>query len=226
MKNQKFLIISILVAAVLIAGSIFYHAYVVKNTNPSTTENSIDAAKQIAPKDIVLGSDKAPVTIVEYSSFTCPNCANFANDTFPILKKDYIDTGKVKFVLRVFPPELAKAAMCYSDKDKFFSFTDYIFKNAADVFSGIENVKTEEEFITLEKKAAEKIATALKFDTSVLENCYNDESFNTLMSKWETDFSSVNKENTVPTFVINNEIIIGNQPYANFTSIIEKYLKK
>ena len=50
--------------------------------------------------DIMLGSDKATVTIIEYASMTCPHCAHFSETTFPELKKRYIDTGKVRFTLR------------------------------------------------------------------------------------------------------------------------------
>ncbi|MGB6538997.1 MAG: thioredoxin domain-containing protein, partial [Xanthobacteraceae bacterium] len=48
--------------------------------------------------DIVLGSDKAPVTVIEYASMTCPHCAHFSETTFPELKKKYIDAGKVRFI--------------------------------------------------------------------------------------------------------------------------------
>jgi protein-disulfide isomerase len=61
--------------------------------------------------DIVLGKADAPVTIVEYASMTCPHCANFSKTTFPQLKSQYIDTGKVRFVFREFPlDDLAAAA--------------------------------------------------------------------------------------------------------------------
>src|SRR5262249_59212665 len=53
--------------------------------------------------DLALGSNDAPVTIVEYASMTCSHCAAFYGSTFPELKKKYIDTGKVKFILREFP---------------------------------------------------------------------------------------------------------------------------
>lgn len=53
--------------------------------------------------DLVLGSVEAPVVIVEYASMTCGACANFHNTVFPDLKKKYIDTGKVRFILREFP---------------------------------------------------------------------------------------------------------------------------
>jgi protein-disulfide isomerase len=71
--------------------------------------------------DVVEGQANAPVTIVEYASMTCSHCAAFANNVYPILKSKYIDTGKVKYILREFPLDpLATAgfmlARCAGDK--------------------------------------------------------------------------------------------------------------
>ena len=60
--------------------------------------------------DKVLGSDSAPVTIVEYASVTCPHCATFHQKTYPALKSKYIDTGKVKLIFREFPTQPAAVA--------------------------------------------------------------------------------------------------------------------
>ncbi len=54
-------------------------------------------------QDMVLGKADAPVTIIEYASLTCPHCAHFHTDVLPAIKKDYIDTGKVKLIYRDFP---------------------------------------------------------------------------------------------------------------------------
>ena len=62
-----------------------------------------DLMKEGALPDVWLGSADAPVTVIEYASMTCPHCAAFHHDTFPALKKDYIDAGKVRFSLREFP---------------------------------------------------------------------------------------------------------------------------
>jgi len=82
--------------------------------------------------DEALGSDKAPVTIIEYASMTCPHCAHFALNTFPQLKEKYIDTGKVRFILREFPfdPVAAGAFMLArcAGKDKFFPIVDLLFR--------------------------------------------------------------------------------------------------
>ena len=86
--------------------------------------------------DVVLGDEKAPVTIIEYASMTCPHCAHFAETTFPELKKSYIDTGKVRFILREFPLDpLAAAgfmlARC-AGKDKYIPMVETLFAKQAD----------------------------------------------------------------------------------------------
>lgn len=81
--------------------------------------------------DEVLGKADAPVTIIEYASMTCGHCANFHNKTYPILKQRYIDTGKVKFIMREFPLDpLAAAgfmlARC-AGKDKYYPMIEVLF---------------------------------------------------------------------------------------------------
>jgi protein-disulfide isomerase len=82
--------------------------------------------------DMALGDEKAPVTIIEYASMTCPHCAAFHATTFPELKKRYIDTGKVRFIFREFPlDQLALAgfllARC-AGPDKYFPMIDTLFQ--------------------------------------------------------------------------------------------------
>jgi protein-disulfide isomerase len=60
--------------------------------------------------DIPLGAKDAPVTIIEYASMTCPHCARFEAETFPALKAKYIDTGKVRYIMREFPLDRLAAA--------------------------------------------------------------------------------------------------------------------
>ena len=74
------------------------------------TVPTADLMKPDALPDMALGNDKAPVTIVEYASMTCPHCAHFQETTFPELKKRYIDTGKVRYIFREFPLDKLAAA--------------------------------------------------------------------------------------------------------------------
>jgi protein-disulfide isomerase len=81
--------------------------------------------------EMSMGSENAPITVIEYASMTCPHCAHFSETTFPELKKRYIDTGKVRFMFREFPLDrLALAgfvlARCAS-ADKYFPLIETLF---------------------------------------------------------------------------------------------------
>ena len=80
---------------------------------PARTAQRATAALVAKPgvlPDMALGSAKAPITIVEYSSMTCPHCAAFSENIFPMPQSKYIDTGKVRFVSRAFPLDIAAAS--------------------------------------------------------------------------------------------------------------------
>jgi len=83
----------------------------------------------------VLGDASAPVTVIEYASMTCVHCAHFAVNTFPVFKARYIDTGKVRFILREFPFDPAAAgafmlARC-GGNDQYFALIDLLFHTQA-----------------------------------------------------------------------------------------------
>jgi len=82
--------------------------------------------------DLVLGKADAPVTIIEYASMTCPHCAHFHKTTYPALKSEYIDTGKVRFIFREFPlDQLAAAAFMLArcgGKERFFPMIETLFQ--------------------------------------------------------------------------------------------------
>ena len=82
------------------------------------------------------GSASAPITIIEYASLTCSHCARFATTVYPMLKSRYIDTGKVRYILREAPTDqvaLAAAALsrCVDDS-KYFDLVDMLFRTQAD----------------------------------------------------------------------------------------------
>ncbi len=84
--------------------------------------------------DMVLGAKDAPVIVVEYASMTCPHCAHFDETTYPKVKKNYIDTGKVRWILREFPlDQLAAAAFmvarCAADGSapKYYDMVNTLF---------------------------------------------------------------------------------------------------
>ena len=85
--------------------------------------------------EMTMGPDTAKVTVIEYASATCPHCAEFYNETFLTLKKEYIDTGKIKFVFREFPHQDAALAAFMlarcAPKEKYFPLIDVFFATQA-----------------------------------------------------------------------------------------------
>jgi protein-disulfide isomerase len=86
---------------------------------------------EIRPTDRTMGNPKAKVTLIEYAAFTCPHCAAFNAEVVPLLKKNYIDTGKVLYIFRLFAraPEdgfAEKMARC-APREKYFAMVDAIF---------------------------------------------------------------------------------------------------
>ncbi|MDE2201894.1 MAG: DsbA family protein [Burkholderiaceae bacterium] len=91
-----------------------------------------------APATHVMGKANAPVTLVAFTDFQCPYCARFEASTFPELKKKYIDTGKMRYVLRDVPLDFhplainaAQSVRCAGDQNKYWEMKDLVFKNQA-----------------------------------------------------------------------------------------------
>jgi protein-disulfide isomerase len=95
---------------------------------------------RIKELDILLGSEEAPNTIIEYSSLACPHCADYYNQIFPQIKKELINSGKVKYIYRDFPTTrsalyAATTARCLATKDglvnaeTFFRILQLLFKS-------------------------------------------------------------------------------------------------
>ena len=97
-------------------------------------QETVDVQSLHAPEKIgdkILGSETAPVTVVEYASMTCPHCANFHNNTWDAFREKYVDTGKVRFIFRDFPLDaaafgVAMIARC-APADRYFDVIDAYF---------------------------------------------------------------------------------------------------
>ena len=101
------------------------------------TEVSVEELMKPGPlPDLMLGSAEAPITVVEYASMTCGHCANFHTKVFPALKEKYVDTGKVRFIMREFPLDnLAAAASMLArcaGEGKTFPFISVLFAKQDD----------------------------------------------------------------------------------------------
>lgn len=94
-----------------------------------------------------LGRADAPLTLVEFSDYQCPACRSYAEETWPALKAAYIDSGKVRYVLRHFPIDsihanarkAAEAALCAGNQGKYWEMHDLLWRNQTAL--GVENLK-------------------------------------------------------------------------------------
>lgn len=167
-----------------------------------------------------LGDDKAPVTIVEFTDYQCPFCQRAFSEVFPKIKSEYIDQGKIKYVLRDFPlpfhtnAELAAdAANCAFDQGKFWEMHDKLFAGQAE-WSDLSNSDAKEKF----KAYAKDLGLSNDFNS-----CLDEELFNETIQKDLNDGTQYGVSGT-PTFFINGKMLIGAQPFEAFEQMIGEEL--
>ena len=172
-----------------------------------------------AMADRVMGRADAPVTIIEYSSLTCPHCASFHKDTLPMIKKTYIDTGKVRLIYRDFPlggMALAAAMMarCAGTK-RYFGFIELMFRNQ-ETWSKSENPRAELARIALFGGMGEK-----EFDACLK----NQPLMDAIRSQAEAAGKKYGIDST-PTFMIEGTKVSGAYPFDHFKKIIDDVLNR
>ena len=166
-----------------------------------------------------LGSDEAPVTIVEYSSLTCPHCAEFHADTLPKIKETYIDTGKVRLVFEDFPLGslalgAAVVARCLPE-ERYFGFLDYLFRTQA-TWS-----RSQQPLQSLERMARFGGLSGGEF-----QSCVNNGDLVQGIQRRAQKASQDHDIESTPTFLINDERVIGAQSFETFQQAIEAALEK
>jgi protein-disulfide isomerase len=132
--NRKQLLIGLVALAVVAMAVAGYFAFFSgSGTDPVPSSGPMGIT--LTKDDRTLGSPKAPLTVLEYAAPTCPHCAHFDMDIFPLFKQQYIDTGKVFFIFRVFPlnaVDLAAESMARClPEDNYFQFLDLLYRNQA-----------------------------------------------------------------------------------------------
>jgi protein-disulfide isomerase len=177
-------------------------------------------AKPVSLPDMALGQAKAPITIVEYSSLTCPHCADFEENVFPMLQSKYIDTGKVRFVSREFPLDIKAAAAsmlarCAANGDapKYFEATTLLFKA-----QGPLRARTTE--------TLKAVGDRFGMNEQAVEACVKDQA---LLDKLTADqqfaFDEL-KVDATPTFFINGERLRGAMAFEDLDKKLAALLKR
>lgn len=169
-----------------------------------------------------LGRKDAPVTIVEVSDYQCPFCKRFADNTLAALKKEYIDTGKVRLVFKDMPlpfhkqaTKAAQAAHCAGDQGQYWSMHDQLFSNTS----------------RLDEPNLIKHAMILKLDAPAFKACLKSDRHLDAIKKDIVDASKAGLSGT-PSFIIGKttndlikgDVVVGAQPISSLRGYIEKHL--
>lgn len=184
--------------------------------------------------DAVLGDKNAPLTMIEFSDYECPFCKRHFTDVYPQIKKDYIDTGKLKLVYRDFiavpshnplATSQAMAANCAKEQggdSAYFKYHDEIFKRTTSNGNGMSATELP------------KIAKDLGLNVASFQSCLDSNKYKDEVNKDIADASKAGVNGTPSFFVgkssqdgvIDGTIIVGAQPYAAFKVIIDEMLSK
>jgi protein-disulfide isomerase len=189
--------------------------------SPTPLGPPVPTVKPAARVEHVKGPATAKVTIIEYSDFQCPFCAQYATTTYLQLDEKYIKTGKIKYVFRPLAlsghrqaQKAAETAECAGDQGKYWEMHDMLFARQAQ---------------WSEKGGAVEIfkgyAKTLGLDEATFAQCLDGGKFVNIPNENGADATRAGIEGT-PTFFINNTVIPGAFPLADFVRVIEAELAK
>lgn len=174
--------------------------------------------------DPQLGKADAKVTIIEFGDYQCPLCRAFWRETLPRIKKEYVETGRVRIVFRDFPiqdihPEAtvtAMAAECAEDQGKFWEFHDKVFR---------EQDRRGRDVVRYKVADVKRWATDVGLEAAAFNECLDSERHKAEVQKDYKDGADIGMNGT-PVFFINGRALVGAHPFATFQKIIEEELKK
>ena len=164
------------------------------------------------------GTDKAPVTLIEFSDFQCSFCRKFWQTTLPLIEKKYISTGKVKFVYRHLAilgkhsVASAQAAECAGEQGKFWEYHDKLFASAGSPLAFTDG-------------KLKGYAKELGLKSQDFNQCL-DSGKHLKKVEGETATAAFLGARGTPAFFLNGQLLVGAQPFQVFESAIERELKK
>ena len=169
-------------------------------------------------KRIFVGNENAKISIIAFESLTCSHCANFHKDVYPLLKKEYLDTGLAKIEFRHFPLDIAafnasKVAQCKNDGN--LEILESLYANQQ---KWIKGSSIEEANINLQKFLSKE---GFNID---FESCINDKQIEDFVLNDRIDGAKNFKVNATPTIIINNEKFEKTLNYKNLKKALEKLI--
>lgn len=192
------------------------------------SEGTVDMNAALKPgvlPDMALGPENAPVKIIEYMSMTCPHCAHFHNTTFEDFKKKYIDTGKVRFIIREFPFDPAAAAAfmlarCNPQNPTDLSTPQQYFPMVSMLF------KQQETWAAAQDKRAAllQMSKLAGFSEESFTKCLTNQKLldevNATRERGNSEFGV----NATPTFLINGKRYAGDMSLDSLSALVDSLM--
>ena len=176
-------------------------------------------AQEIFPDDRILGPADAPITIIEYSSLTCPHCAALHRDTLPKIKETWIAEGKARLVYRHFPiGAMALRAAAVADcieGERFFGFLELLYKSQQRWVESKPPLKVLGQMARLAGMSQERF-----------ESCANDEAqMNRILAR-ARDGQKTYEVNSTPTLIVNGRKVEGALVFENLDKIFKEIVSE
>jgi len=221
MKTNNFILLTIITVAIVL-GILFYQ------TSIDSESMNLDMNRQMGTVDTslgspMMGSSNAPITIIEFGDYQCPNCKKWFLETKPDIITNYIDTGKVNLIfvdiafLGKDSIPASRATYCAEEQEQYWNYHGFLYSNQLGIDNGWANIDSLKGY-----------AYNLGLDMDLFVNCIDSGKYEKRVS-FNTDESKRNGVNGAPTFIIigpqgQQERIIGPQPYSVFEKTIDSLL--
>ena len=231
----------ITLSLITIGAALVVFAVVWPQIRPVAAIVSVEPGMPFMPDDNTMGDPNAPIKIEEFADFQCPFCERFQQETEPLLRQYYVDTGRVQFVYRSMgnfvsdniararggpakteSRDAALAAYCAGDQDKFWEMHAYMYANALGEDAG-----------SFTDRRLKAIAETTGLDMAAFNSCYDSGKYLDRVQQDFEDGQAANITGTpgfLVTYTVNGEtktkLIQGAQPFSTFQTELEAVLNE
>lgn len=195
-----------------------------KNTGTTSSVSALSFSTLVTSETPLKGDPSAPITLIEFGDFQCPNCGRFARDTSSQIEASFVESGKVSMAFKHFTvvgPDSISAAMasqCANDQGMFWAFHDELYNNQGHENSGWAS-----------KDNLRQIASNMGLDKQSFDSCLDSNKYKSLVEN-DLNLAKQIKFTGTPSFLIlkndgsQPQALTGAYPYASFEKIFDDIL--